>query len=133
MIFNLLDVPDLLDCSLVNKKWQATAASVVLKYKKCIAYIDEPCCELLELNDTLKKSNLQRINGIHIRLGSHEGCCEDWKTPKLKKLFSTIINWPFRYMDVDLDDCHDDDEIVFVIVVRLAEEIFWTSRRTLID
>ena len=129
MIFNLLDVPELLECSLVSKKWRAAAASVLFKHKKCFAYIEEPCCHLEELDDALKQTNFQMINGIYIRATY---CCEDWTAPdgpELKKLLPALINWPFGFIDVDLP-FFNNDKGACEFVMRLTKEIFWTSRST---
>ena len=128
IIFNHLSVPDLLNCSLVNKEWRAAAGSVLWKHKTCFAYLNDPSHDLINLNSMLEVTKVQMINGLHFFIDFHEDCPDNQNVESLLGKLSVLRHWPFKYLYFSFG-CHEEDCAAETATMRLAKEIFWASRR----
>ena len=129
VILRPLSVPDLLNCSLVNKKWRVAVGPVLQKHKKCFACVKDPCVDFVKLNDMMGRRSVKIINGLHIRIDTQKLCPANLNMESMRESFSHLLNWPFQYLHVE--NYYELRRNGCGTVIQLIQETFWASSESM--
>ena len=129
MIFSPLSIPDLLNCSVVNKNWRVAVRPVLHKQKKCFADVKDPWVDLAKLNDMMGKTNVEMVNGLHIRIDRRKIFSAGLRKEKLLDNLSHLLSWPFQYLHAE--GYYRCNNTVCGAMMQVIQELLWASKETM--